>query len=316
MAGQRANFSIKGSNFEIAANNILCPILNLTKFHWENDFGIDFYCSVLLESGKSSQTTRDLFALQVGGPGKALEYGGFDGKNEYKKHEIDWLKSLTTPFLYGRVSSDRQRIDLYTLAPAWQIFVRSPEPFKIEFEFQDPSAEGFTLPTPEPDLSQPPVEFGDGRTWRINLGPPIISRTGQELENEKIKEETRTLLRDWLQIDWINVMRFHSGIALTEAFMSWCTNQPGLRGQRMSWSSFPGANVAALATALQPPLINLGANLQYQDNPGAFSLIPLLGWLQDQGILHKFGKGLMEQLKEAQTAGMTPAKVLAGKSKK
>jgi hypothetical protein len=294
MAGQRANFSIKGSNFETAANNILCPILNLTKFHWENDFGIDFYGSVLLPSGKSSQTTRDLFALQVGGPGKVLHYGGLDDKNKHKKHEIDWLKSLTTPFLYGRVSSDRQRIDLYTLAPALQIFVRSPEPFEIEFEFQDPSAEEFSFPTPEPDLSQPPVEFGDGRTWRINLGPPIISTTAQELEDERIKEETRTLLRDWLHIDWINVMRFHSGIALTEAVMSWSTNQLGLRGQKMSWSSFPGANVAELAAALQPPLINLGANLQYQDNPGAFSLISLLGWLQDQGILHAFGKGLME----------------------
>ena len=98
--------------------------------------------------------------------------------------------------------------------------------------------------------------------------------------------------------------------------MSWCTNQLGLRGQRMSWSSFPGANVAELAAALQPPLINLGASLQYQDNPGAFSLIPLLGWLQDQGLLHEFGKGLMEQLKEAQTASVTPAKVLAGGSRK
>ena len=221
MTGQRAKVTIEGDKYENAAENILGEILSLVRVAWQRDYGIDFYCSVQLSSGKAAQTTRDLFALQVGGPGKTVAYGGFR-KGEKLLHQIEWLKSLTVPFFYGRLSTDRQKIDLYSMSPVWRVFFRSPNPFKITWVLQDPTDDLFTIGEPEPKRAK--KAFGDGNSWQVNLGPPILSRTQTELQSPEIADQAVALLRDWLQLDWTTITRFQTGIAVTEFFMCWSTN--------------------------------------------------------------------------------------------
>ena len=308
MPGRRAKFTSTGDQYENSTVAILGEILSLVHVPWQRDYGVDFYCSVRLSSGTAAQTTRDLFALQVGGPEKKVTYGGFSkGKSLF--YQIEWLKSFTIPFFYGRVSTDRQRIDLYSMSPVWRVFFRSPDPFKITCVLQDATDELFTIE--EAEAKRTKQAIADGNSWQVNLGPPILSRSQTELQKPEIADQAVALLRDWLQLDWTTIIRFQTGIAVTEFFMSWSTNSAAnLKSQRMYWSPVPGANVRGIAEAVQPALVNLGANLQYQDDIAAFTLVPLLDWLKEQGILSPFGRGLLGQLRQALDSEKTPAQVL------
>jgi hypothetical protein len=310
MPGQQANFAIEGDRYEITVQNILMSILSMVNIPRQRDFGIDFYCSVLLRSGNFAQTTRDLFALQVGGRSKPITYGGL--RNGIPcQYEIDWLKSLTIPIFHARISADRETVDIFSLLPVWRIFFRSPSPFKIECEFQEPSEDLFTLPDEQPTPSNEEGAFGDGNIWRVNLGPPILSVTKRNLDASEFADRAKMLLRLWLQPSWTTIVRFQTGIALTDFIMSWSTNSLDvLQGQKMYWSPVPGANILELFQALQPALINLGANLQWQDDAAAFTLIPILEWANGAVGLSPFGKGLLEGLRRAQDLGVSPAQVL------
>lgn len=65
-----------------------------------------------------------------------------------------------------------------------------------------------------------------------------------------------------------------------------------------------------LFQALQPALVNLGANIQWQDDAAAFALIPILEWAAGAVGLSPFGKGLLEGLRRARDLGVSPAQVI------
>lgn len=170
----------------------------------------------------------------------------------------------------------------------------------------------FKIEPEQPTAADQEGAFGDGNVWRINLGPPILSATARDLRNPEFAERITTLLRTWLQLDWTTVVRFHARIALTDFIQSWRTNtltgvQPA---QAMYWSPVPGANVRELIQALQPALINLGAHLQWQDNVAAYSVIPVIEWFNQLAVLPPFGQGLLEQLRQAKDAGVSPAQAI------
>src|SRR5713226_3980074 len=127
MPGQQANFAIEGDRSEIAVQNILMQILSMVPVPRQRDFGIDFYCSVLLQSGNFAQTTRDLFALQVSGRGKPITYGGLRNGISYQ-YEIDWLNSLTIPIFHARVNAGRETVDIYSLLLCGEYFFAPQAP--------------------------------------------------------------------------------------------------------------------------------------------------------------------------------------------
>lgn len=130
MPGQQPNFAVQGDRYETAAEHVLGEVLNLIPVPQERDFGIDFYSSVRLKSGNSGQTTRDLFGLQVGGPDKNLAYGGLRDAGP-RAYEIEWLKSLTIPLFYARVSSDRERVDVYSMSPVGEFSFGRQAPSRL-----------------------------------------------------------------------------------------------------------------------------------------------------------------------------------------
>ncbi len=130
MPGQQLDFAIRGDQYETFAESLLLRFASPIRVPRPRDFGLDFYCSLRAAQGEVSQTTRQLFALQVGGPGKSLRYGGLaDGR--WKTYEIEWLKSLTVPLYFGSVDSELTRLRLHSLAPLWRVLFRSPGAFRM-----------------------------------------------------------------------------------------------------------------------------------------------------------------------------------------
>ena len=46
MAGQRAEFSVRGEEYETLAEGLLHKFSVPYRVHWERDYGVDFYCLV------------------------------------------------------------------------------------------------------------------------------------------------------------------------------------------------------------------------------------------------------------------------------
>jgi hypothetical protein len=73
------------------------------------------------------------------------------------------------------------------------------------------------------------------------------------------------------------------------------------------WDKRPGANIARLCQTAAPVLVNLGTHLQWQNDRAAYDLLPILRWINSQGLLDPMGQGLIENLEMAQAEGGGPA---------
>ena len=73
------------------------------------------------------------------------------------------------------------------------------------------------------------------------------------------------------------------------------------------WDRQPGANIARLCKTAAPMLVSLGTHLQWQDDRAAYDLLPVLRWINSQGLLDPMGQGLLENLERAQAKGGGPA---------
>jgi hypothetical protein len=58
-------------------------------------------------------------------------------------------------------------------------------------------------------------------------------------------------------------------------------------------------------------LVSLGTHLQWQNDRTAYDLLPVLRWINNQGLLDPMGQGLVEGLERAQAKGGGPADDLA-----
>jgi hypothetical protein len=73
----------------------------------------------------------------------------------------------------------------------------------------------------------------------------------------------------------------------------------------MSWSSIKGENIDRITKTIESLLVNLGVHLQWQDDPNAYRLIPLLEWLDSVDRLSTMGAGLLNGIKETQEQGLS-----------
>jgi len=228
--------------------------------------------------------------------------------NAWKAYEIEWLRSLAAPLYLARVSLDCTRVDFYSLWPVWRVLGASPAPFRIVCEFDDASKNTFKLPD-----SQQQVDGSDGdkTTWTVFLGPPFLSVSQEELGDAGFKARATTLMWNWVEFDRMTVIRLLLRIAFFVGLYEWFTNEfdfPRILKtyQWMAWSPVPGQNIDAICKVFEPVVTNLGAHLQHQDDPAAYSLIPALAWLQSNNRLSAFGEGLLRGLRETQTQGKSP----------
>jgi hypothetical protein len=296
-----------GAQYEIAVHSLLNPFASLVSVPRQDDFGIDFYCHLRRPTGIHTETVSDLAALQVKGGEASLVYGGADARGDWRKHEIAWLMSLSTPLYLVKIPRDRKVVDIFSLGPVWHRFMaQAVYPFEIACTTQPPSVNADWQLT-EPTFTVGP-ERGDRRRWMVDLGAPIVRVSVEDSDDPSHRERVALVLRTWIANDRQNLMRFLQGIPVFSGFSGWQTNS--LNGLRRSiaqhWSATPGENIASLCQTGEPLLVNLGIHLQWQNDQGAYALTPTLEWLNQRGQLGGIGQGLLRGLIETQRNGVGP----------
>jgi hypothetical protein len=101
-------------------------------------------------------------------------------------------------------------------------------------------------------------------------------------------------------------MRYHLFIPVLTGITGWRTNLPESYEARIwqFWASQPGANIPRLCQTAAPLVVNLGMHLQWQNDAGAYTIVPLLEWLECGGHLDDIGKGLLDGLRRTREASV------------
>jgi hypothetical protein len=274
-----------------------------------DDYGIDAYCHILRPVDAISKTVGGAFGVQVRGPGCHLEFGGMNDKGtQWKSYEIEWLRSLAVPLYLARLNPDCTRVDFYSLWPVWLVLGGSQAPFRIVCEFDDPSDSPFTLPEARNELDG---SYGDRTTAFTSLGPPFLSLTQEQLSDPTFNSHAAILMRLWVELDRMTVIRLLIRVANYVGMYEWFTNDFDFAKPRkakgwMAWSPIAGQNIDDIAKVFEPTITNLGQHLQQQDDVAAYTLVPALEWLHNTGRLLDFGQALLKSLRSTQAQGKSP----------
>lgn len=313
MPGRQLNIASRGMQYESFFESLFSEIATVVRVPRAYDFGIDAYCEVKIPLDSQSSTTVDLFAVQVKGGDSNIVFGGRN-KGEWKRYEIDWLRTLSVPLYLARVDKKCTRVDFYSLWPIWLVLWKVRLPYKMVCSTLAPSEVQWQF---DENMFVKYVSakdthndgFGDNRQWNISLGPPFLSLTMEKLRDDKYKSKVTEMLLFWMNFDRQTLIRYRLGIAVIEAVWQWTTNVSPTHGDvrlRMGWSQQPSENITELAKAIEPPIVNLGVNLQWQHDMAAYKLIPVLEWLESRSLLSIIGNGLLQGLRTTKERGETP----------
>ena len=267
---------------------------------WEHDFGIDFYCLPRVSSGHTEAPV-SFCAIQVKGESDSkLTFGGFrDGKPNWRKYELDWLKQLRYPLYLAVVSNTFDRLDLYSITRVLQIFWKTSFPFSISCELQPPAFDA-DVSTAEPQAApaEPPVSHGDGNAWSASLGAPLLTLRFTDLVDEASRERLGAVLLAWIAIDNYSLECFFAGVPVVRIPQSYRTNALPHSMQHLMFSH-PGnpARAREIADRLSPGIASIVYQLVSQGRTTeARSWIGALEWCDREGVLGRLGKGLLSDL--------------------
>jgi hypothetical protein len=299
-----------GSSYEDCVCLFLGRIASLVHVPREKDFGIDFYFQPRIPSGPQTETVAELGSLQVKGGAQDLVYGGLNARDEWQEYEFTWLRSLATPLYLARVDAGCRSVELFSLWPLWLIFWRqAASPFEVVFATQPFGTGSHIWQDPQSSPHPKGVGKGDGMRWTVDLGPPFLRLTNENMNDSGFRQRAIAVLRTWIAYDRLTLMRYHQFIPVLDGITKWSTDSPEVLEVRTwhFWDSRPGANIERLCRTAAPMLMNLGEHLQWQDDWAAYKLVPILEWLDAQGHLDPIGKGLLDGLRGTQARGVGPA---------
>ena len=315
MSGRRHAMDSAGSTYEDCVRFLVGRIASLVHVPREQDFGIDFYCQPRIPAGPSTETLAELSSLQVKGGEAKLTYGGLNNRGEWREYELAWLRSLATPLHLARVDARLNAVELFSIWPLWLIFWRQAvSPFEVIFVTQSADISTHQWQEPQASPRTDSVGQGDGMRWTIDLGPPFLRLTKEDMDDPGFRQRAVTILRTRICYDRLMLMRFHQFIPFLTGITQWTTNSPQTPEARIwqFWDPRPGANIQRLCETVSLVLINLGAHLQWQNDQAAYKLLPVLEWLDANGHLDPMGKGLLAGLQGTQARGAGPTEDLPG----
>ncbi len=208
----------------------------------EDAEGLDFHCSLLRKENKILIPYLP-FNVQIKSYSEELkkngvEFGGFTKAGISRKHEIDQLISMDTPFLIGVVNKEKQWMDLfstntrYFAVVDWEGKLNACNtvaliPYQAQESHDIGCGEVVDLPQSKIAKPKPKKAKGDDvlendspkvskKVWRIPLGQPICRITTAEVEDDKNCERIKQLLEPHLRIDQQNSVQSRIGLGYFE----------------------------------------------------------------------------------------------------
>jgi hypothetical protein len=243
----------------------------------------------LLYAGRS-------FGLQIKSSSeRKIVYGGVR-KQKWKKYEIDWLFQQDQPLLIGLVDLEKTSLCLYSTHRIWQIFNEIRAPGRIVLlPDEEPKGEIGTLKrfrkVKLPTSKNNPITAGDGFSYDIPLGKPIVCIQMEQIEKNygNLRTEIERLISEVIEIDYRNIANRHFDIPISEEQTD--------SHHTAIYHSANGEKIKAMLRSIAPIIISLMQNKHNLSSQSDLeSVIYMAKMLRENRCLDIGGILLLEQL--------------------
>ena len=306
MSGLQLGFSWQGDQAEIFAQYVLSAIAAVVRVPRQLDFGFDFLCT-LIHKRDSTVYTGMSFGVQVKSPSTAItRFGGFDKPpkhpdRKWKIYEINWLYGQRQPLLVCVVDIKELSIKLYSTSRIWWVRCKSSAPTEIVLlPDENPSktiGEDLCPRTPIKDFDG---NSGDGFSYRVPLGDPIVTLRMGGSETEDDSESITKILNEWLEIAYQNILHYSNRVAYIEDIQ--LGDGPGESRPPVHLYHFftypEDEQIRKLLLAMTPAIESLMRNLVVQNKPAHLQdVLPIARlarnyggffWSQADALITKF----------------------------
>lgn len=287
----------EGNRAQLFATYVLSSVAAVVPVPVPMDFGHDLLCTL---------TRRDRHALFAGlGFGvqvksksePEIRYGGLNERGVWKKYEVDWLYDQHQSFVVCVVDLKEWTVNLYSTQFMWWVPWQKGTPGEVVL-VPDLSLDSFTVaeggsndnryrsaPLPNAsDGSRP----GDGFSYRVPLGNPIISVSVKEQEAAQFRDRVRSCLERWVGLDYRNLTHWRLKVPYVEEWVAWITNEPPVPPGKL-WHFFnpaPDQNIKEILSSISPAIASLMHNLNHQKQFDKLKRVkPLAALIDTYGLL-------------------------------
>jgi len=245
------------AQYFLSAFGVSAPVLR------QEDIGVDFFCS-LAKTDKKRLTFHSPYMVQHGAGTKEFVYGGYNKRTKKWRGEgIQWLFSQELPLFLCVTDRRTARMRLYSTSALWLIRYKFGNMTQIELC---------------PDENHDPLKdskgekigkkgHGDGYTYRVPLGRPIVDLTIQQLNNEKpLIEKVVEALRIAIEVEQKNLTLRRLGVHVVSWFPATIPNDPASLKitETPLWNTKPGQNVDKQLKSLKDIAMTLALNFLAQ----------------------------------------------------
>lgn len=230
------------------------------------DIGTDFYCSLAKRDG-NRMTFHSPFIVQVKSSSiRRIPFGGPDENGRWKREEIDWLFNQELPLLIGLADKNSSRLDLYSISNVWAARYTGRNFGQIVLLPGDAGKMHGTLKPIYTEVTEWPAGIGDGRRCDLPLGPPVVSISIDDVENETKTEAYREILAVPLRIEQDNITYRRLQVHYYKCLHRFTTNCP-MEASLIYFISnpVPGTNTQAQLESIKPIIATLAYNFKIQN---------------------------------------------------
>jgi hypothetical protein len=209
--GDRAEYISQGI---FSALGYSLPILR------QEDFGIDFLCTVVEQSGKVSYPTQS-FTIQLKTNHENIVYDLSNAKR------TRWLIENNLPFFICYFDTNNNRVDFYSTSMLSNYLISKPDKVsKISFKMDSVSG-ACTIPQYEHKKGN--------KIFKIDMGKPFLSISIFDLSNESLINKYRKIITKVLRREYENIVYRNLNLPFMRWLHGYETNKEGIL---FGWSHF------------------------------------------------------------------------------
>lgn len=274
MSGRLSNFR-EGDRSEYLATFLLSGIGLVTPVPRQEDIGIDFYCT-LADQETGFLTFGFPFGVQVKSASQSDVVFGDLKNGRWPSHDIRWLFQRELPFFIAFVDKAKIKLDLFNTSALWFIIWESPDCSRIVLKPRADRNDNSDVGRPaKTELTEWPANSGDGYTYAVDLGQPVVSLQYSDFEdNDKLKK-IKSVLRAAIYYEQRNFI-YHK---LRLPHFEWILRSRSNESFDAAWF-YTTTNVDIsddLIVNLAPMIISLAMNWEQQGRTDDLALLrPLI----------------------------------------
>jgi hypothetical protein len=256
------------------------------------DVGADFYCSLAKRDGNRMTFHLPVIVQLKSNSIRRLSFGGPDEKGRWKKEEVDWLFGQELPLLIGLADKASSKLDLYSTSSMWAARYTGRDFGQLDFLLPDPGDLHESVMPTYSAVKDWPQGIGDGRKCELSLGPPVLSMSIDDVEDETKLTQYREILSVPLAIEQDNITYRRLQVHFFKCLHRFSTNTP-VQGTIFYCVSNPvvGTNTREQLESLKPIIVTLAYNYKIQkqmENLMALKpIVALLLWDEVMDVLKR-----------------------------